>query len=171
MELRRITPTDGPALKAIRLQSLATDNAAFAIHRDQLAALSDADWTDVCRKNAHDDANTILVAVLDGIVVGMVGCRQDISPKLQHCGMVWGMYVAPPQRGSGVGRRLLAAVREHGMGQSYTMLKLSVTNHSAAALALYSRAGFTAYAHEPALLCIDGITYDACHMMYTYPRK
>lgn len=90
MEIRRITPTDGPALKAIRLQSLATDNAAFAIHRDQLTALSDADWTEVCRKNAHDDANTIQVAVLDGVIVGMVGCRHDISPKLQHSGMVWG---------------------------------------------------------------------------------
>jgi ribosomal protein S18 acetylase RimI-like enzyme len=122
-------------------------------------------------KNALDDANTILVAVLDGMFVGMVGCRHDVSPKLQHCGMVWGMYVAPQQRGRGVGRRLLAAVKEHGIGQAYTMLKLSVTNYSAAAQTLYSEEGFTVYGHEPALLCIDGITYDAYHMMYTYPRK
>ncbi len=171
MEIRRIKTTDGPALKLIRQHSLVSDDTSFGIHHDQLAELSDSDWTDVCRTNAGGSANTIVVAVVAGGLIGMVGCRQDRSPKLQHCGMVWGMYVLPAYRGQHIGHKLLSAVIQYGAKIGYMMLKLSVMERSARALALYTKAGFTTYAHEPALFCIDGITYDACHMMYLYPRK
>ncbi len=170
MQIRRICATDGPALREIRLRSINTDNAAFGIHRDQLLALTDAAWTDLCLANAHE-ASTIVVAVAERHIVGVVGCIHDPSPKRHHCGVVWGMYVVPEYRGFGVGRRLLDAIINHGSSITYMMLKLLVTTHAVGALELYRAVGFSTYAKEPAFLCIDGITYDAYHMMYMYPRK
>jgi ribosomal protein S18 acetylase RimI-like enzyme len=170
MLIRRIQTADAMAVKRLRLQALTQEPLAFAMDVTQAADWADAQWVQIASRNS-DGVPTIVLAQVGTELVGMVGCHIDASPKRAHCGMVWGMYVAPQQRGRGVGRRLLAAVKEHGIGQAYTMLKLSVTNYSAAAQTLYSEEGFTVYGHEPALLCIDGITYDAYHMMYTYPRK
>ena len=170
MQIRRIQPADALAVKRLRLQALTQEPLAFAMDVTQAADWTDTQWAQMAIRNS-EGVQTIALACVDTALIGMVGCHIDASPKMAHCGMVWGMYVAPQQRGRGVGRRLLAAVKEHGIGQAYTMLKLSVTNYSAAAQTLYSEEGFTVYGHEPALLCIDGITYDAYHMMYTYPRK
>jgi GNAT superfamily N-acetyltransferase len=170
MLIRRIQTADAMAVKRLRLQALTQEPLAFAMDVTQAADWADAQWVQMASRNS-DGVPTIVLAQVGTELVGMVGCHLDSSPKMTHCGMVWGMYVAPAQRNHGIARQLLQAVIDHGSAHHLQMLKLSVTTTQTSALRGYLRAGFVQYAHEPALLCVDGVPIDAFHLYYRYDTK
>jgi ribosomal protein S18 acetylase RimI-like enzyme len=170
-QIARIQPGQGQLLRAIRLESVQYNNSAFAISQTQLLGLSHDQWEHACSTTMVGQANAIFAARYHADVIGMVGCQIDASPKMRHVGVVWGMYVNPLHRGKRVGTQLIAQVIAHGEQLRLHMLKLSVTTNQDAAIALYRRVGFVRYAHEPALLHIDGVDIDALHMRYEYHRK
>jgi ribosomal protein S18 acetylase RimI-like enzyme len=169
--IARIQPGQGQQLRAIRLESVHYNNTAFAISQTQLLGLSHDQWEQVCSNAMIGQQNAIFMATHDAIVIGMVGCRIDTSPKMRHVGVVWGMYVNPMHRGKQVGTQLIRHVIAHGEQLGVSMLKLSVTTTQEAAITMYQRVGFERYAYEPALLHVDGIDIDALHMRYNYDRK
>ncbi|WP_428029107.1 N-acetyltransferase family protein [Ancylobacter sp.] len=65
------------------------------------------------------------------------------------------LYVAPAERGSGLGRALLAAVFAREAPRGCCFLKLQVDKANAGAHAFYDRLGFTPEAHDDTLL-IEG---------------
>lgn len=151
MHIRRIQPADAMAVKQLRLQALAQAPLAFAMSVTQAADWSDDQWAQLASRNS-EGVQTIVIAHVADELVGMVGCHIDASPKMAHCGMVWGMYVKPAHRNHGIARQLLQSVIVHGGTHHLQMLKLSVTTSQTSALHGYIRAGFVQYAHEPALL-------------------
>ena len=170
MQIRRIQPADAMAVKRLRVQALTLAPLAFAMDVTQAADWSDDQWAQMASRNSAG-VQTIVIAHVADELVGMVGCHRDASPKMAHCGMVWGMYVAPAQRNHGIARQLLQAVIDHGRAHHLQMLKLSVTTTQTSALHGYLRAGFVQYAYEPALLCVDGAPIDAFHLYYRYDTK
>ncbi len=69
------------------------------------------------------------------------------------------LYVAPAERGSGLGRALLAAVIAREAPRGCAFLKLHVDKANAGAQAFYRRLGFAAEAHDDTLLIeADGLT-------------
>lgn len=169
--VRRILPTDGAAIRALRLKSLETDAPAFSVTPEILEALSAAEWDTFCVTNATNPAQAVFVAAGSDALIGMAGILRDRSPKLHHTGLVWGVYVAPTTRGRGVAAALIHALIAFGAEAGYSQLKLAVTAYAPAAARLYERCGFVPYAHEPDFLAVDGIMYDATHMRFVYPRK
>ena len=165
--VRRLTSTDAVTVAELRHSALGNEPHAFAMSMTQLAHPSHHSWHQLCARYSTGP-NSIFVADTGDAIVGMVGCHSDESPKMHHCGMLWGLYVALPLRGNGVAHMLLDAVIAHGVTQQWRMLKLSVTVYQHAAIRLYQRCGFTPYAHEPALLYIDNEEIDALHMVYRY---
>jgi GNAT superfamily N-acetyltransferase len=92
---------------------------------------------------AHPERGAVLVATLDGRIVGMAALSTMWT--LEHGGpSVWldELYVEPSRRGQGIGRALLAAAydaaREHG-GRS---IDLEVDADHDRATHLYAREGF-----------------------------
>lgn len=170
MQIRRIQPADAMAVKRLRLQALTQEPLAFAMSVTQAADWADAQWEQMASRNS-DGVQTVVLAQVGTELVGMVGCNIDASPKMTHCGMVWGMYVAPPHRNRRIAQQLLQAVIDHGSAHHLQMLKLSVTTSQTSALHAYLRAGFVQYAHEPALLYVDGAPIDAFHLYYRYDTK
>ena len=62
---------------------------------------------------------------------------------------VWGMYVAPGQRGHGVGVDLLEAALQHARGlPGVSWVHLAVTSAAPEARRLYERAGFEVWARS-----------------------
>ncbi|MEY2844494.1 MAG: hypothetical protein RL076_40 [Chloroflexota bacterium] len=165
--VRRILPSDGYALAHLRHEALRSEPHAFAMSVPQLAQANDESWTQLCRRTATG-TDALFVIARDDTLVGMVGCRVDSSDKMAHCGIIWGMFVAPSYTGRGYGAQLIHAVIAHGEHQQLRMLKLSVTVTQQRAIALYHRHGFHEYAQEPALLYIDNQEIDALHMVYRY---
>lgn len=169
--IARIQPGQGQLLRAIRLESLHHNNGAFAISQTQLLDLSHDQWELACGNATHGQRDAIFLALSDHQVVGIVGLRIDLSPKMHHVGMVWGMYVSPHHRRNRLGHQLLAHVISHGQHLHLRMLKLSVTTNRHEAIELYRAFGFERYAYEPAYLHINGVDIDALLMRYMYKES
>ena len=79
-----------------------------------------------------------LVARVDGAAVGCGALR-----PMAGYAEVKRMYVRPAFRGQGIAQALLAALEAEARGRSAPMVRLETGAASAAALALYARAGYT----------------------------
>jgi ribosomal protein S18 acetylase RimI-like enzyme len=83
-----------------------------------------------------------LVAEQDGAAVGVCLWFASFSTFRGEPGLyVQDLYVAPSQRGSGLGRRLLAAASAAGRAQGATHLRLSVESGNGGAQRFYAAAG------------------------------
>lgn len=88
----------------------------------------------------------LLVAVMEtGAIVG-VGGLQRLAPGLAE---VKRMYVAPDQRGGGLGRAILEGLIRLAIADGYQRVRLDSPRFMTAAHALYRRAGFREIAPYP----------------------
>ena len=94
-------------------------------------------------------------AALDGVA----GFLVPEGPKLRHKGVLWGMYVRPQARRSGVAAPLLARVLDHARG-AVEEVQLAAVASNAAAVRLYEAAGFEAYGVERRALEVKGLYHD-----------
>nr|WP_277753356.1 GNAT family N-acetyltransferase [Rosenbergiella collisarenosi] len=95
---------------------------------------------------------------LHNTLQGMIGVSRSSLPKLSHVANIWGMYVRPEMRGTGLSSGLMEAALE--ATSSAKTVKLSVVTTNRAAYALYRFFGFTKWATDTAALCIDGVFHD-----------
>ncbi|MEJ2087049.1 MAG: GNAT family protein [Gammaproteobacteria bacterium] len=156
--MRPLTETDGQAYRDFRLYMLEESPTAFSADRDETARRPLSHFIE----RARDDAENFIVGAFAGhVLVGSAGGFRDPEPKRRHLAMVWGMYVQPAHRGSGLGARLLGAVldRLHAL-PGVEQVQLGVTAGNEPALRLYERAGFEVYGREPAALKVAGVNYD-----------
>lgn len=83
----------------------------------------------------------ILVAELDGRVVGRLSILRDQRPACRHVADV-GLMVEFEQRGRGVGRAMLGAAEEWAREHGVEKLELHVFPHNLVAIGLYERVGY-----------------------------
>jgi putative acetyltransferase len=81
---------------------------------------------------------TFLVARLSGVPVGCGALRRidDATVELKR------LYVAPPQRGRGIGRRLLAELERAAVEFGYRAIRLETGMQQPDALGLYESSGY-----------------------------
>ncbi|MGV1905070.1 N-acetyltransferase family protein [Agrobacterium cavarae] len=152
--LCRLRGSDAAAFKKIRLQALLEHPEAFG-----------ASWED---ENGQPESlvaerlesgHVIAGISADGTIVGTIGIRHSKGQKTQHIAAIWGMYVSPVARGSGLGRRLLdAAIAQ--VEPSVKSVRLSVEANNAPAIKLYEAAGFKRWALEVEALKVGDVFRD-----------
>ena len=121
--------------KALRIESLESDPAAFASSVEDEASLSESDW----RRRAEN----ILFAFENGKPVGMMTFIVSSRPKTRHVAEIFGVYVKASERRKGIGKLLLENVlKEIARNPHVAKIKLAVNPEQRAALELYRRAGF-----------------------------
>jgi ribosomal protein S18 acetylase RimI-like enzyme len=163
--LRLLTEADLPAYKALRDHGLRHDPSAFTSDFETAAAQPASRYAQRLGQPPQD--HFILGAFgPGGALLGAVVCERDARVKKRHEAALVGMLVAPPARGQGVGRALLAefdrlARQLPGLQQ----VVLSVTASNTHALALYQHAGFVRYGLQPRALCVDGRYHDKALMI------
>jgi RimJ/RimL family protein N-acetyltransferase len=153
--MRRLGASDAADYRALRLEGLAGHPEAFG-----------ASWEDEAARPAAWFAERLeRDAVFGGWVggdpglVGVAGLLVPEAAKLRHKGVVWGMYVRPRARRTGMGAALLARVLDHARG-AVEEVRLSVVASNAAAVRLYAAAGFEAYGVERRALKVEGRHHD-----------
>jgi ribosomal protein S18 acetylase RimI-like enzyme len=154
LDIRLLTETDWIAYRDLRLAALRAEPEAFGSTAEHEESLGDTWFQQTLR------SNFVFAAFRDAAICGLAAWRRNGIGKLAHVGTIWGMYVAPAERGRGTGRALLDAVVAHAAAQAVEALKLSVTATNAAAMALYDRCGFVAYGLEPGTLKVGEHYYD-----------
>jgi GNAT superfamily N-acetyltransferase len=118
-------------------------------------ALAAAPSTDLSSlERSHRDAlaqpgRTVLVAELDGEVVGMAHIVPSGAANAPHRAEVQRVAVAERVRGTGVGRSLMAGVEEAALAQGLTLLWLT-THDATEACAFYEAVGYTKLGVMPA---------------------
>jgi ribosomal protein S18 acetylase RimI-like enzyme len=80
----------------------------------------------------------MLLASVDGTPVAIGGIRDLEAPVAE----IKSMYVAPPARGLGVGRRLLERLEEIAAAHGCRAVRLDTASHLTAAIALYRGLGY-----------------------------
>ena len=154
----------------------AADAAPFQALR--LAALQEAPWAfgssyaEEKDQSLQQVADRITPAAGRGIIgawvgdradqlVGTLGLARKTSAKQSHQAVIWGVYVAPHQRGQGMAQAMLDQALQRAQQQDGLLqIHLGVTTSNTAALRMYEGAGFRIYGTEPAALCVDGQLLD-----------
>jgi L-phenylalanine/L-methionine N-acetyltransferase len=124
------------------------------------------------RKRLTDlsSSDFLLVATIDGDVVGNLGLHEaGKSPRRRHVGSV-GMSVRDDSQGRGVGTALMNAAIELADGWlNYQRLELNVYTDNLAALALYRKFGFVIEGTFRAYAFRDGQYVDSYAMARLHP--
>ncbi|NUH66731.1 GNAT family N-acetyltransferase [Sulfitobacter sp. S0837] len=154
MHIRKLTGEDAAAFQAIRLEGLQRHPEAFgASYKDEanlpLSLVSE---------------RIVSAAVFGGFndsqaLEGVIGILKGQSEKVRHIATIWGMFVRPNARGTGLSSHLLNAAINEGF-RDCRSIRLSVVSTNSAARRLYQRAGFAEWAIDRAALCVDGVFYD-----------
>lgn len=132
--VRRTGANDWAALRAIRLEALSDTPEAFGSTLEMASNYSNDQWRTMAQQRCY------FLAERDSVVVGMIsGGLND-----EHPGTLWlfGMFLTPSVRGSGVGAILVAAVEEWARGEGASELFLEVTSSVVRARVFYTKMGF-----------------------------
>jgi ribosomal protein S18 acetylase RimI-like enzyme len=144
MEIKRLTAKDAARFVVMRRAALVNDADNFRTSADDDAKVPLADWEQrLAREHVY--------AVQRGdawLAIG--GLSRDARAKLDHKGLIWGMYVAPQARGTGAADRLMEALLAAGEALGLRQLQLTLMAENLRARRLYERHGFIVYATEPA---------------------
>lgn len=154
---------DAEPFRALRLRGLLECPAAFA----SSYAEEQGDTVEVvARRLSPKCDSSIFGAFHGGALVGVVGIQRESMLKLAHKAFIWGMYVAPEVRHTGIGAALVARALQYATSElRVRQVNLGVNTANTAALALYRKLGFKEYGHERGFLLVDGVLYDEFHMV------
>jgi ribosomal protein S18 acetylase RimI-like enzyme len=162
-EIRKLGPNDATQYRELRKVALLDVPVLFI---ESLGEFGQHSLTNL-RKQLESDDNFIIGAFdHQNQLVGMIGFRRESSPRLDHIGSIWGLYVASGARGKKLGygliARLLTGIRQI---QGVEQVKLQLEASNQRARELYESFGFEAWGVEPRAVRIDGIYYDDLHMI------
>jgi len=156
--LRRLDASDTMSYRELRLEGLRGHPEAFGATWEDEAAKPPAWFAERLERNA------VFGGWLGGsTLVGTVGLLVPDTAKLRHKGVLWGMYVRPEARGTGLAAALVARVAEQARGTAEEV-QLTVVTSNTAAVRLYTRAGFSQYGLERRALKIGTQYYDEALM-------
>jgi adenylate kinase family enzyme/GNAT superfamily N-acetyltransferase len=135
LEVRQVGPDAWQEWRSIRLRALAESPQAFTTRLEDWQGAGDTQsrWRDRLHSVPFN-----VVAYLDGRSVGMVSAGSDPSNRSVELLSLW---VAPEERGGGVGDSLVSAVVEWARAHAARSLVLRVIEGNGAAERLYLRHG------------------------------
>jgi ribosomal protein S18 acetylase RimI-like enzyme len=140
--IRPLAQDDLPLYRPLRLEALRQHPDAFG------AAFEDEQGDDLAHRIGNRPSVT-LGGFVEGAMVGTVALVVSPRIKQRHKGHIVGMYIAPPQRRTGLARALLERLIHEARSSGLIVLTLSVTAGNAAARRLYLSTGFSRYGVEP----------------------
>lgn len=141
LAIRRIRPREGVKLKGVRLNALLTDPDAFGSSHEGEVSRSAEEWESVALQSSAGTTDFLAVAESGDEFVGTAGAFTPADEPDTR--MLYGTWVAPEVRSSGVGAKLVKAVVAWSVAARARQLRLWVVIQNEPALSLYRGVGFT----------------------------
>ena len=154
-EVRRLSASDAANFRDLRLDGLRAHPEAFGASWEEEAAQPLPWFVDRLSRNVIFGGGPTGTSDLWGVA----GFYVLDSAKQRHKGVLWGMFVQPEARGTGLAPSLVARVLEHAK-ETVEEVRLTVVANNMAAVRLYERAGFQQYGLERRALKIGDDYYD-----------
>jgi ribosomal protein S18 acetylase RimI-like enzyme len=163
MHLRALIPSDATSFKALRLRGLQECPEAFASSYEEEV---DTPIEEIERRLQPKNDSAVFGAFKGPELCALVGLQRESMAKLAHKSFIWGVYVAPEARGSGVGAQVMAhALRYAADVLGTRQVNLGVNTKNSAAVALYKKLGFIEYGLERDFLLASGVLQDEYQMV------
>ena len=164
-QIRRLEPHDVAAYRELRLEGLKNYPDSFGAAWEDEIAEPDSWWT------ARLESNKVFGGWIDrSPLLGVAGFFVPGTAKQRHKGILWGMYVRPDARGTGLAASLLQRVIEQAR-PLVEEIRLTVMATNTAAHRLYSAAGFEPYGLERRALKVGDDYYDDMLMALPLQRQ
>jgi RimJ/RimL family protein N-acetyltransferase len=158
MNIRLLNQQDWQSWKDLRLEALQNAPEAYGSSYDEEANQSDQEF------QANLTRTDILGAFNHDQLVGCAGFFRMNQIKMNHRGVLYGMYINPEFRGQGIAGQLIEAVISHAQSR-VTQLHVTCVTTNPTAVKLYERHGFHIYGTEPRSLKIGDQFYDEYMMV------
>src|SRR5215208_948276 len=150
-------PRDWRDLRAIRLEALRSEPAAYSSSYKETLAWSDEDW----RRRLTSDHRLHLLARAQNRPIGIVGGYLGSDEGNESVAVVFGMYVTGEYRGKGVGRLLLTSLIDRlSSFPGITTIRLGVTQTQGPARSLYESMGFQVVGKTEEGIVVNSQRYD-----------
>lgn len=158
MIIRRLSPDDLPAYRKLRLECIEAHPSSVSFTYAEESALP----LDQMRQRLVHTPYQAMFGAFDGAeLIAMAGFRREPRSKIHHRGDIFGVYVAPAARGTGVSRKLLEALLDHVRTlPEMVVVNLSVRTNNDSARALYRRLGFEVTGIDKRAIFADGAYHD-----------
>ena len=163
MLIRRLTPADAAAYRAVMLEGYAEESPAFTSTVEERGPLPLDWWTTRLSDREHPNS-TVFAAIAGDEIGGVAGLARQDRDRTRHKALLFGMYVRPPDRGRGAGRRLVEAVIAEAEAIGVRALGLTVRASNTPARRLYEACGFETFGIEPRALRTERGFADQAHM-------
>ena len=161
MTYRTLNPKDYPAYDALRGMSLDAVPEAFGSTNQEEIPHRKSRF----ESNVNHQYSFIMGAFDGGELLGMVGFLRFEKIKMQHRGIIWGMFVKPEIQGRGIGSKLMKNTLEKATQiDGLQKINLDVNAENPAAIRLYEKMGFIAFGTDKNALLVDGKMYDVVMM-------
>lgn len=163
--VRDLISTDIDALVALRAEALIDSPWAFT------GSPGEQRDAELVRGSIDPPRSYVVGAFNDaGSLVASAGIVQDQRAKRIHVALIWGVYVTPHARGTGVGRAVVSKAVEVARAMpGVTTIQLGCSENSTAARALYESLGFKVWGIEPDAIRVGGKVYNELHMSLSNP--
>ncbi|MBK7369576.1 MAG: GNAT family N-acetyltransferase [Candidatus Eisenbacteria bacterium] len=155
MTIRRLTPADAAAYRALMLEAYATVPVTFGTSAGEAERYPMSWWE--ARVAAGDDSAQLVIGAFDGErLVGAAGLQFEQRVRTRHRCTLFGMYVSPAARGTGAGRALVMATLDAARARpGLTVIQLSAIEGNDPALKLYESCGFVRWGTEPKSFALE----------------
>ena len=162
MNIRRLSASDAPVFRALRLAALLDKPEAFvASHEEE----KDQPIEYLEQRLIHRPGHAVFGVFAGDPLVGVAGMSRETTLQLAHKCNLWGMYVAESVRGRGMARDLLGAVLTHARAtRGVAKVTLSVDSANVAAIGLYESLGFVVFSRETDAVRLHGQSRDDLQM-------
>jgi ribosomal protein S18 acetylase RimI-like enzyme len=159
MRIARLGPDDAEALRAVRLEALATHPENFGADHDAEVVHPLAWW----RARLDNPGGAGFGAWIGDDLAGIISFGVETGEKHRHQGSIGSFYVRAAHRGQGVGDALMRAALEEAANR-VEQIALTVTASNAGAIRLYERHGFATIGKKPRSIRIGEVYHDELEM-------
>ncbi len=164
MEIRELTSMDAESYFSLRVLS-EEEYPEFVGFNAERELSSGSEGIQNMLSRYPTEGTIVLGSFTQNQLTGVLALSRRRSPKYQHKAFLWGMYVLPEFRGSGIAQRLMQSAINWGNAHpDVVAISLQVTHSNLRGRDFYKKFGFTIFGTEQNALFAAGQYHDVHYM-------